>query len=72
MKKYSNFRMFIEYISILFVAYLLLSGIISVIGGYTYREILAHPTQMLALIFIYWWLPMFRMYDMEGHNNSIN
>ena len=72
MKKYSSFRMFVEYISILFVVYLLLSGIISVVGGYTYREILAHPAQMLALIFVYWWLPIFRMCDMENHNKSIN
>ena len=70
MKKYSNFRFFIEYISILFVTYLLASGIIAFIGNISYREVLSCPGQMGALMLLYWWVPIPRMADMEKHNNN--
>jgi hypothetical protein len=68
--KYSNFRFFIEYISILFVTYLLASGIIAFIGNISYRDVLCSSGQMGALMLLYWWVPIFRMSDMEKHNNS--
>jgi hypothetical protein len=67
--KYSNTRMFIEYILIAFAAYLILSLIVSIIGGFNYREILCSTNQICALIFIYWWTPIFRMIDMENKNS---
>jgi hypothetical protein len=62
--KYSNTRMFIEYILIAFSTYLILSLIASIIGGYNYREVLCSTNQILALIFIYWWTPLPRIMDM--------
>lgn len=72
MKKYSTFRMFLEYISIMFSIYLIGSLIVSLIGGYSYREILTSDNQPWATFWLYWWPPMFRMIDMEEHNNSID
>jgi len=71
MKKYSSFRMFIEYILIAVSIYFIFSLAISLIGGYSYREILCHPAQQIAIVFIYWWPPIFRMCDMEKHNKLI-
>ena len=69
--KYSNTRMFIEYILIAFAAYLILSLIVSIIGGFNYREVLCSTNQIGALMFLYWWVPIFRIVDMENENNSI-
>jgi hypothetical protein len=69
--KYSNTRMFIEYILIAFSTYLIFSWFIALIGGYNYREILCDKNQFYALFLIYWWVPIFRMCDMENENNSI-
>lgn len=69
--KYSNTRMFIEYILIAFSTYLILSLIVSIIGGFNYREVLCSTNQFYALFLIYWWVPIFRMCDMENENNSI-
>jgi hypothetical protein len=69
MKKYSNTRMFIEYILIVFCSYLLISFIISFIGGYGYRYILTHWGQLYGIIFLYWWIPFPRMIDMDDENN---
>ena len=66
MKKYSNFRMMIEYIVILFCSYLLLSLIICIIGNYGYREVLTSWYQIYLFLFLYWWIPLFRLYDMEN------
>jgi len=70
MKKqpYSNSRMFIEYILIAFSSYLLLSLVIALIGDYTYREVLASPCQMIGVFTLYWWVPIFRMVDMDSYN----
>lgn len=62
--KYSNSRIFIEYILIAFSAYLVFSLVISIIGGYNYREILCSHNQFYALVLIYWWIPLFRLADM--------
>jgi hypothetical protein len=72
MKKYSSFRMFIEYILIGFSTYLILSLVICIIGGYTYREVLCHPMQFAGLVLIYWWIPVIRMCDMDDHNDSLS
>ena len=68
--KYSNTRMFIEYILIAFAAYLILSLVVAIIGGYTYREILCSFFQLYALMFFYWWVPIFRIVDMENENDK--
>jgi hypothetical protein len=70
--KYSNTRMFIEYILIAFATYLILSLVISIIGGYTYREVLCSFFQLYAVMLLYWWVPIFRMIDMEKENNNNN
>lgn len=44
--KVSNTRMFIEYILIAFSTYLILSLIISIIGGINYREVLTNYGQI--------------------------
>jgi len=63
--KHSKSRMAIEYVLIAFSSYLLVSLVISIIGDYNYREVLSSPAQMFGLFFFYWWLPMFRMVDIE-------
>ena len=67
--KYSNTRMFIEYILIAFAAYLILSLVVSIIGGFNYREVLCSTNQIGTFICIYWWIPIFRMIDMENENS---
>jgi hypothetical protein len=68
--KHSNTRFFLEYIIIFFIAYLLVSGIVAFIGNISYREVLCSPGQMYAFMLLYWWIPIFRMCDMQHHNNS--
>jgi hypothetical protein len=68
--KYSNTRMFIEYILIAFGIYLIFSLVIAFIGNYNYREILCDSNQFYALFLIYWWTPIFRMIDMEKENKQ--
>lgn len=70
MKKHSNFRFFLEYVSILFVTYLVASLFITLIGNCSYREVLSSPGQMGALMLLYWWIPIPRMCDMEEHNKN--
>jgi len=72
MKQYSSFRMFIEYISISFCSYLLISLVISIISGYDYRNVLCSPYQGIGLIMVYWWIPLFRIVDIEFKNNQKN
>lgn len=73
MKKYSSSRMFIEYILIAFCSYLLISLIISIISGYGYKGVLCSPYQMYSLIFLYWWIPLFRIHDMDNYiTNNVN
>lgn len=68
--KYSNTRMLIEYIFIALLSYLSLSLAIAIIGGYNYREILCSGGQPIACLFIYWWVPIPRMVDMENENKQ--
>jgi len=68
MKPHSNTRMFVEYVTILFGSYLLISLVIALIGAYNYREILCSPFQMYALVLIYWWIPIPRMIDLDQQN----
>lgn len=70
MKKHSNFRFLIEYVIILISSYLLISLLICLIGGTSYREVLSCPGQMGGLMLLYWWIPIFRMADMEEHNQA--
>jgi len=70
MKKYTQSRMAIEYVLIAFSVYLLISLVISIIGDYNYREVLSSPAQMFGLFLIYWWLPIFRMVDIEEKNKG--
>lgn len=55
----------LEYITIAFLAYLLFSLAIAIIGNYGYREILCSQYQFFGLLFIYWWTPLPRMFDLE-------
>lgn len=70
MKKYSHTRMFIEYVLIMFGTYLLLSLVIAIIGNYSYRAVLSHYGQLYGLSFLYWWIPIFRMADMDDINTE--
>lgn len=63
--------MFLEYIIILFCSYLLLSLIIAIIGSYGYREILTHPVQVTGFMLVYWWIPLFRIFDIQTKNSQI-
>lgn len=71
MKKISHSRMCIEYILIILGVYLIISLIISLIWGISYRSVLTHPSHLIATLFIYWWLPMFRMCDIDEYNKSL-
>lgn len=66
MKKYSNTRFFIEYVLIAFSTYLILSLVIAIIGGYSYRDVLTSQYQMAGLVLLYWWTPLPRMADLEN------
>jgi hypothetical protein len=68
--KYSSTRFLLEYISILLLTYLLASGFVAFIGNISYRKILCSTGQMYAFMLLYWWIPIFRMSDMQDHNNS--
>lgn len=70
MKKITNTRYMLEYISIAFLAYLLLSLVITIIGGYEYREILCSPYQFFGILFIYWWTPVPRMLDLDAQEHA--
>jgi hypothetical protein len=45
---------FLVSIMIIFVTYLIVSGVISVIGGFEYFYVLRHPAQLAGLLFVYW------------------
>lgn len=72
MKRYSDSRFAIEYVLIGFSTYLLLSLVIALIGGYSYREVLNSGNQVIGLFFIYPWVPIPRMMDMDRHNKKID
>jgi len=65
MKKVSNLRKLIEYVTIMMVTYLIMSGIIALIGDYSYRKVLCHPGQIGLFMFVYSWIPLFRLADIE-------
>lgn len=69
MKKYSNFQMLIEYLLIAFSFYLIASAVICTIIGCSYREVLCSQGQIVGLVFVYLWIPIPRMCDMEDRNN---
>lgn len=68
--KHSAFRHLIEYLLIAFCAYLVFSAIIAIIGGYNYRSILTSENQLWACVFVYWWIPLPRMFDMGEHDEN--
>lgn len=71
MKRISNTRQFIEFILIMFCSYLLISGVIALIGGHSYRYVLCSNLQWIGVLFVYWWLPFPRINDIEQHNKNI-
>lgn len=72
MKKYSSNRFFLEYVSILFITYFICSAIGAFFCHSSYMEALTNiECHMVAFLFIYWWVPLFRMNDMEQHNRMI-
>jgi membrane-bound metal-dependent hydrolase YbcI (DUF457 family) len=70
--KYSNMRYLIEYLSIAFLSYLILTGVVAFIGDVNYRELLCSVGQIYAILLCYIWIPIARMCDMEEHNSRIN
>ena len=71
MKKISNTRFFLEYISILFITYLICNLFWAFLANVPYVESLRSRYNMYGLVFLYWWIPIFRMCDLENQN-SIN
>ena len=71
MKKYTEFRMFIEYVLVAFASYLVISLAIAIIGGHQYVVVLRSQYQIAGTIFIYWWIPIIRLIDIQRHNDSI-
>jgi len=62
----SNFRKLIEFISIMFVSYLIINFVIFIIGDYnSYRECLRDSYNIYLLFLLYWWIPIFRMIDID-------
>lgn len=69
--KHSNTRMYLTYIAIVFTAYLLVSLIITIIGGHEYRAVLCHPAQIAGFVILYLWSPLPIIQDMDEENNAI-
>ena len=63
--------MFINYIIIFLFGYLAFTGLVAFAGRINYRDALGSPNQVMAILFIYWWVPIFRMIDMAEHNERI-
>jgi len=63
--------MFLEYLLIGFLGYLLLSFCISTLGDKSFIDVAKSPAHIYGLIFLYWWLPLFRIADMKDHNKKI-
>jgi hypothetical protein len=62
----SNFRMLLEFLGIMFISYLVINFIIFIIGDYnSYRECLRNYYNIYLLFLVYWWIPVFRMVDIE-------
>lgn len=58
--------MFLESVIIAFLAYLLFSLVIAIIGNMNYRAILCSKYQWIGVIFVYWWVPIPRMIDLDN------
>mgnify|MGYP007097715598 FL=1 len=72
MKKHSNFRFLLEYFIIFLFAYLLISGIIAMVSWTNYSYVLCHFGQIYGFLFVYWWIPIPRMCDLEDQNTTYN
>ena len=70
--RYSNMRYLVEYLSIAFLSYLILTGLVAFIGDINYRELLCSYGQIYATLLCYIWIPIARMCDMEEKNSRIN
>jgi hypothetical protein len=66
--KYSNFRFLVEYVVILLSCYFLTGLLVSFVCNIDYRTSLQSEYHIPLLLLLYWWLPVFRMADMENHN----
>jgi hypothetical protein len=66
--KYSNFRFLIEYVCILLSSYFITSLLVALIMDINYRISLQGEYHIAFLLLLYWWLPIFRLADMEKHN----
>lgn len=69
--KYSNMRYLIEYLSIAFLSYLILTGVVAFIGNTNYRELLCSGGQIYATLLCYIWIPIARMCDMKEKNYKL-
>lgn len=62
----SKFRMFIEYITIMFISYLVINLFIFLINdNVSYKQCLNDFYNFYLLICVYWWIPIFRMIDID-------
>ena len=65
----SNLRKFLEYVIIMFISYLLINFIIYLIDGQDiYRNYLKSTYNIHLFFFVYWWIPLFRIADMDNNN----
>lgn len=70
MKQYSNMRIFLEYISIFFLAYLVTSCFGAILSNCTYMEALRSPSHFAGIVLVYWWVPIPRMCDIENYRKN--
>jgi len=62
----SNFRKMLEFLGIMFASYLVINFIIFLIGdSSSYRESLQDSYNVYLLFLVYWWIPIFRMIDID-------
>lgn len=66
--KYSATRFFVEYVLIVFCFYLLANIVVAIIGDYDVRICLTSDNNIIAVIFVYWWIPIPRMIDLYEVN----
>lgn len=71
-KKYSNFRMFCEYLIIGISSYLIMSLLISLFGSYSLKDTLGSVFHFYGIILVYWWIPLFRISDMLEYNKQVS
>lgn len=66
-----NLKKLIEFIRITFMSYLIVNFVIFIIGDYdSYRECLRNRYNVYLLFFLYWWIPIFRMIDLNNQENE--